>query len=113
VIRAEPENMIDPGRWIATRFDALAFKRWDAEDETVVYDRSSGRTHLITELGSALICDLAEEARTVGQLARRFSAWFEMSDAPADVERYLHATLAELQFAGLVVHSTIQHLENP
>lgn len=71
---------------------------------TLIYQRRSGITHLVTEPVPEILEAMGEDALTAAQLAARLSASFDLG-SEGDAEAVIAARLEELALLGLVTRA--------
>ncbi|MBK9028861.1 conserved hypothetical protein [Candidatus Propionivibrio aalborgensis] len=87
--------------WFPVAVGGSPFHTWDDDDLLVVYQKSSGDTHLLESLAGVLL-ELVESAPcTAEQLCLKLDDIFEDEDKTRALE-VIEATLLQLRGVGLV-----------
>ncbi len=69
---------------------------------TLVFQRSSGITHMVTEPMPQILEAFGDDALTIGELTKRLADLFELGDDSVDVTKIITARIQELEALGLV-----------
>lgn len=86
-----------PPRWRSIRPADISWREWD--DESVVYNRQNGRTHLLSASGAAVLAALLD--RKDGAALAELADSLRAENAGTTIAA-LHAVLTELERSGLV-----------
>jgi len=87
--------------WAPFSEEGLIFRAWDGDDLAVVYNRSSGDTHLLEKLALEMLCLIHVSPQTADSLATKVEEIL-VADKEGNILEFVEATLLKLQDAELV-----------
>lgn len=89
--------------WSALRADEFITRQWE-EAEVVIFDQTSGDTHLLSEASFMLLTTLSSAATplSISELTDRLLACFDESTHPIALLEYVSNTVPALWHIGLV-----------
>ena len=70
---------------------------------TLVYQRRSGITHMVTEPMPQILTAFGDDVLTIDELTQRLADQFDLGDDPINTQSILSARLQELEALGLVL----------
>jgi PqqD family protein of HPr-rel-A system len=88
-----------PPKWAVNRSASLSWKRFD--DEFIVFNASSGDTHLLNLISTEALRCLEESPTTAAELSRRVAERLGLFDSE-DTQRQVAELLSRLDELGLV-----------
>ena len=87
------------GWYVKNPTDRLRWEHWD--EESVVFDKLSGQTHLLTALGAEALVLLQEKPRTTEQIASDLAQEYAL-ELTSELHSQLEQLLGQFYDLGLV-----------
>ncbi len=83
--------------------EALCWQHWGEEEESVLFDRRSGQTHLLTAMATGFLLLLQDAELDLNQLAEKLDVRFQ---SPEQREQ-MHQLLLTLSELGLITIASV------